>query len=352
MTRSAAVLATLLLLVSRGVGLVLLAAPPRLRAAPRSSGRVELSLSFPPSESADASFARKPIAPIDIQVLQNQLQAVRELPRLKPTRPGSYEFTGWSSAVASDEPAEPSFRRLFTHDTWERYTGGRALARWWRCLFKWPQSSVLRAVYAPVLLVMTAAVLSQTLVARVLPRTPQQALMMQLPLSLQGAAIGLLLVFRTDNSCAEIPVHTSSLGEVGLWRRALFHDFSRQVPTAGRGAAAVGQHHPPGARARREERLALCHDTTFLIWQARELVEKSACALESEPLCAVCRYLCAFPWCLRDKLRGTVETGDDILRTLLSPNEANWVVEQRSRPLAILSLLRRLLYAARFAVYL
>jgi putative membrane protein len=55
----------------------------------------------------------------------------------------------------------------------------------------------------------------------------------------------------------------------------------------------------------------------------------------------VCRYLCAFSWSLRDKLRDG-DTRDDILCLLLSDKEAAWVRTQRSRPLAIENLLRRL----------
>ena len=52
----------------------------------------------------------------------------------------------------------------------------------------------------------------------------------------------------------------------------------------------------------------------------------------------------SLPASLRDKLRSD-DMRDDILRTLLSPTDADWVSTQRSRPLAILSRLRALVHA-------
>ena len=44
------------------------------------------------------------------------------------------------------------------------------------------------------------------------------------------------------------------------------------------------------------------------------------------------------------KLRNS-SLSDDILKTLIDKEEAAWVCDQRSRPLAILSRLRRLIHA-------
>ena len=41
----------------------------------------------------------------------------------------------------------------------------------------------------------------------------------------------------------------------------------------------------------------------------------------------MCRYLCAFCWSLRDKLRDD-DVRDDILAILLDPEEKDWVVTQ------------------------
>ena len=46
-----------------------------------------------------------------------------------------------------DDYVEPTFRRLFTHQTWRRYTGGSANARLWRLVRNWPHCAVLVRVW-------------------------------------------------------------------------------------------------------------------------------------------------------------------------------------------------------------
>ena len=46
------------------------------------------------------------------------------------------------------------------------------------------------------------------------------------------------------------------------------------------------------------------------------MANKAACALPYDATCETCRYLCAFTWSLRDKLRDG-EMRDDILSLLL-----------------------------------
>ena len=41
---------------------------------------------------------------------------------------------------------EPTFTRLFTHQTWNEYTGRRLLARWWKTSITWRYSTILRSV--------------------------------------------------------------------------------------------------------------------------------------------------------------------------------------------------------------
>jgi len=57
----------------------------------------------------------------------------------------------------------------------------------------------------------------------------------------------------------------------------------------------------------------------------------------------VCRYLCALTWSLRDSLRSS-KVRDDILTTLLTEDEAEWLCTQRSRPLSVLTRMRTLLW--------
>jgi putative membrane protein len=117
---------------------------------------------------------------------------------------------------------------------------------------------------------------------------------MWIPLSLQGTAIGLLLVFRTNNAYVRLAEAREQWGK--------------------------------------------------LLMLLREMTTKTSVALGYGVTCEACRYLCAFTWSLRDKLRDG-EVRNDILNLLLGKEEAEWVASQRSRPLAILSRLRRLVYA-------
>ena len=64
----------------------------------------------------------------------------------------------------------------------------------------------------------------------------------------------------------------------------------------------------------------------------------------------MCRYLAAWCWELNAKLTGpqsiraTMLYSDDVIRVLLSDTEAEWLATQRSRPLQLLGLIRRVLH--------
>lgn len=59
----------------------------------------------------------------------------------------------------------------------------------------------------------------------------------------------------------------------------------------------------------------------------------------------MCRYLAVFPWCLKGRLRG--EDDEEVIRTVLPPQEAEWLLQQEAeRPVAILSRIRCLIYLA------
>jgi putative membrane protein len=116
---------------------------------------------------------------------------------------------------------------------------------------------------------------------------------MALPLSLQGGAIGLVLVFRTNNAYARLEEARD------MWRA--------------------------------------------LVYLSREVVSKCVISLDYEVVCEVCRYLCALTWTLRDAVRSS-KRRDDILSTLLPKEEVEWVLSQRSQPFAVLTRIRRILY--------
>ena len=247
----------------------------------------------------DKKSPTEKIVPIDVQVLQNQLDAVRQLPRLKDKLDRAKDQLVAGMYL---DRTEPTFRRLFTHATWERYTGEAPLRRWVRTFLGWGGSSVLRSVWQPVACISLWSVL----ITLAFPRGITAGFGMGglfhrdlliaasgLVLSLQGAAIGLMLVFRTNN-----------------------------------------------AYARLEEAREMWGDIIYL---SREVVTKITVALDYKPTCEVCKYLVAVTWSLRDKLRNS-SLSDDILKTLIDKEEAAWVCDQRSRPLALLTLIRRVLY--------
>lgn len=226
------------------------------------------------------------IDPIDIQILQQQLQAVRNLPRIN------------DSAVDEEELIDgyrpPSFRRLFTHATWKRYTGQSAHKRWVSTITSWSSSMTTRAILPMVAACFVWALAIACGLPLLLPGVARKSAQMWIPLSLQGTAIGLMLVFRTNNAYLRLAEAREQWGR--------------------------------------------------LLMLVREVTLKTSAALPYEVTCEVCRYLCAFVWSLRDKLRDG-DQRDDILALLLGEQVSQWVAVQRSRPLAILSRLRRLVYA-------
>jgi len=234
----------------------------------------------------------KEIDPIDIQILQQQLQAVRNLKRVEDDVMIGGQLR--TDILDDDSSKEPGFRRLFTHETWARYTGEAPLARWRRNMVYWRFSSVTRAVIPLCLWVFAFSLAVTTALPAFAPGFAKRAASMWIALSLQGTAIGLLMVFRTNEAYRRLAEAREQWGK--------------------------------------------------LLMLLREVSTKASVSLPYDATCEVARYLCAFTWSLRDKLRDG-DTRDDILSTLLPPAECAWVLSQRSRPLAILSRIRRLLYA-------
>ena len=172
--------------------------------------------------------------------------------------------------------------------------------------------------------------------------------------SLFGQALGLLLVFRTQNSYARLSEARA------LWGRAVYlvREIAQTVSTA-----LLYDHveleEPRATAARAPPRL---DPTTFLLrpvsWD-QPCCARATCSAAANPELmgsphtlrvtgdAATRtgcYLTAFSWELNAKLTGP-ERKDDVLRVLLPEKEAAWLAEQRSRPLQILRQLRRTLYA-------
>lgn len=201
--------------------------------------------------------------------------------------------------VSGIRSGEPSFTRLLGHEDWQAYTGKPPLARWIRTIQTWRDSTVLRALWPLSLAASLWAYAVSSLPAYMIPRCNP------IPMSLFGQALGLLLVFRTQNSY-------NRLAEArALWGRAVY--LCREV------AQTV---------------------STSLLFD--EEVGKSPDAREAAA--RVGRLLAAFSWELNARLTGPV-LKDDVARVLLSEKEVEWLVVQRSRPVQLIRLLRRVIHS-------
>lgn len=135
-------------------------------------------------------------------------------------------------------------------------------------------------------------------------------------MSLIGAALALLLVFRSNTSYQRLFEART------LWGRAVY--LTREVA---QGAA------------------------TSLLFDPEAPDQPQARAAAAQ----IVRYLTCFAWELNSKLTGVsdgagtseLSPGDkgDVLRALLPAAEAQWIAQCRSRPLQLLGALRRVLHA-------
>jgi len=250
------------------------------------------------SPHAPASAARaRAVRMNELTRLKDQLAAVAAL-RASPAKKGSGADALWK--VSGVDTGEPSFTRLFTHDTWIEYTGRPAIKRWWSVTITWPYSTVLKTVVPVSALSSLWAYAIARLPLALLPRTSP------VPMSLMGTALGLLLVFRTNNSYLR-------LSEA----RQLWSDVIILVREIGQGVAT-----------------ALLHDP--------RLTDRAAARAGAAN---VCKYLAAFAWELQAKLTDADWAADtDVLTTLLPADEAEWIGKQRSRPLQLLGAIRRELH--------
>ena len=104
------------------------------------------------------------------------------------------------------------FRKLFTHDTWQTHLGGSTLSRWWRCVRATHRSTILRSTFPIVALIGLYSFGVGSLLPRYLPSKLLQD--QQMPLSLCGSAIGLLLVFRTNSAYARLAEARTTWGHI------------------------------------------------------------------------------------------------------------------------------------------
>ena len=186
----------------------------------------------------------------------------------------------------------PTFKKLFSHETWMDYTGLGPWARWQRMLLGWTGSSLLRAVLPRVLFVSAWAALV-ALLGRRLPMSP-------VALQLQGTAIGLLLVFRNDAAYSRLAEARGLLGKIIL--------LSRELASGAVTYIAPDDDGDP-----------------------------------AEAAYTVCRLMAVFGWVFKARLRDG-ESAADVLRAALPEEDAAWLLAQRSPAVAIINWMRRLLH--------
>ena len=233
---------------------------------------------------------------------------------------------------------DPSFSRLFTHEMWAQYTSEPPLTRWIKNVRAWPTSTVLHAVWPCCLLVGLWALL----VGHIDMRWPELLAKLglsssrsvtSLPIELQGTAIGLLLVFRTNNGYDRLAEARALLGRVLCLCREIAQTIACTWPLTplyeepmggtmgggsigGEAAAAIGH---PGAIG----------------------------GLPCETSLNTVRYLVAFAWSLKATLREPIRaesltSPEDVLRALLPSEEVAALLRAPSVPVALIGRLRML----------
>ena len=179
-----------------------------------------------PIQRCGTPLATTTVRPV-LEELSAQLAAVRAL-RPSDQSP-EVQMSLWRAAglnpvykVSGIISGEPSYTRLFDHKTWKQYTGRPPFRRWFAAIRTWRYSTILTALW-PIMLAASAwAFLVASLPTRWLPRTAAG------PHGLIGSAIGLLLVFRTNNTYQR-------LSEARLlWGRAVFlcREIAQNAATA------------------------------------------------------------------------------------------------------------------------
>ena len=266
--------AALALFLARGTAIHRVSAA-RLAHGPRRSGFVRLdSHSTAPTTVSSRT-----------DLLQEQLAKVRALRVTEYVAPQLMEKIGRTNF------SSPTFKKLFTHESWRIYTGLSPWDRWRGFLRGWLSSSILRAVVPRVGLISAWA----ALVCSLGRRLPMSAV----PLQLQGTAIGLLLVFRTNNAYERVAEARALMGRMIL--------LSREIAS---GAVVYLQRDSDGEPA--------------------------------EAAYQICRYLALFTWLFKARLRDG-EDASDVVRAVLSEEDAAWLLAQRSPVTASISRIRHLL---------
>ena len=163
-----------------------------------------------------------------------------------------------------------------------------------------------------------------------------------LPIELQGTAIGLLIVFRTNNGYERLAEARTVLGRVLCLCREIAQSVACTWPLTPlyEEPPYEGRMHPAGGRSISG---AIGGDVALMADHPGAIG-----GLPAEPALHVARYLVAFAWStkaiLREPIRAeSLQSPEDVLRILLPPEEVTALLRAPSIPIAILGRLRLLL---------
>lgn len=215
----------------------------------------------------------------------HQLQVVHELRRKEYISPSLRRKIGNTNFDT------PTYKKLFTHETWSSFSGLGCASRWKHMLLDWKGSSILRAVLPISMCV--------TLWAAIVPTFCNHIPMNPIPLHLMGGAIGLILAFRNDAAYKR-------LAEA----RALFG----RIITLGR---------------------ELTTGAVLYFKTNKDDTEPSEAAYH------LCRYMAIFGWVFKARLRDGEDAGD-VVRAVLPEKEAAWLLSQRSPAVSLIGRMRKL----------
>ena len=176
---------------------------------------------------------------------------------------------------------ESSMTRIWDLQTWSRHQNAN---RYWRHLVKWPMSTTVRIVFPVVLSFVAWAIVFHNVRKRFLPNFTFDIA----PLSLISSAVALLLTLRTNQSLGR-------LQEARLaWGRLVLHS----------------------------------RDLSSLLASYISPSQAEICG----------RHLLLLGWSLKARLRGEAE--DDVIKLSLSPSDAEYIMSQRRRTVALLRRIR------------
>ena len=307
----------------------------------RREGEVFTRLIGPPHHRSDPRFGDPPsrpprgsalpaaavllvfVEPLVLLVFEEHLSRTAVMPMHDDAaRFLSYAVRDIDAALATKEARDESMPGVLERKSlltmthlWNReaWAAHRSEDRWRRFVRHWPQSSILRAIKKPmldILLITTVViVVNRLLVALALVEKAPLTLPLA-PISLQAASIGLLLVFRNNQTHSRLAEAQKAMG--GL------HALGRET-------LQLLVIHVPGARARD---VGLAARLLALFGWALKAQMRADCAAANSATSA------------------TTDASDECARALrpiaqqLLPSAYAWLLAQPDRPAAVLLRLR------------